>query len=123
MTRSVLDNGFDVVASTAGGKRTKYSVEYLSTGAIKNTVIGEDNLTSVSTDDLGGVINHISPDGTKTTSAVKPDPRFGMEAPITDTLRIKTPAGLTSAFTQSKTITQYIGNKVTGLTDSINYQR
>lgn len=42
-----------------------------------------------------------------------------METPLTDTLKVTTPTGLSSVFSQTRTVTQMTGSEITGLTDSL----
>ncbi len=46
-----------------------------------------------------------TPDGTVTTKVEGPDPRFGMRAPLTKSLSIQTPSGLTLTSTTTRTAT------------------
>jgi len=44
-----------------------------------------------------------SPDGTQIVSKQGPDPRFGMQAPITEKMTLTTPNGLSASVTTEKT--------------------
>ena len=119
LTRNDFENGHEVITTTAEGRTRIYRVESIPTGGTQITTIDENNLNTLKIDGQGGITTNISPDGSILTTRIKPDPRFGMQAPLTDTLRVTTPSGLTSVFTQARTITQVTGEEVTGITDSL----
>jgi YD repeat-containing protein len=118
LNRTELTNGYRVTKNTAEGRTTTYQVEFLPSGELKTTNTSEGNLTSSSIQNPDGTTTITKVDGMKSISVLGPDPEFGMEAPLTKSLSVKSPSGLTSIFSQSKTITQYTGDKVTGIVDS-----
>jgi RHS repeat-associated protein len=82
-----------------------YLVETLPTGDEHRVNTGTDGLK---TDDLirsNGTETVTSPDGTVETVVRGPDPRWGMQAPVISSDTIKTPAGVTSVFTEQLTAT------------------
>jgi|GEM_PF-5705903 len=103
---------------TAEGRKTTYRIEKLPTEDIRFTNIGEDRLATVTLQQTNGTTRTVSTDGTVTTSVSNPDPRFGMQAPLSD-VTVRRPGGLTSNVKQFRTVTQISGLQVTGLTDSV----
>jgi RHS repeat-associated protein len=117
LERTELTNGFEVTATTAEGRRTKYHVESIPTCGtyLKNT--SDNGLSTEFYYRLDGSSTIVSSDGTVTDQVNHPDPRFGMDAPLATTTT-KTPGGLVSTVEQSRIISQMTGLAVTGLTSS-----
>jgi RHS repeat-associated protein len=112
-------DGFEVTMTTAEGSKKKYEVEKIVIGTQKYTNSDVNGLKTVKRYGNDGSIQVTNPDGTIIDKKVKPDPRFSRQAPLIDTLKVTTPSGLVSTFSQNRTITQYTGDQVTGLTDSL----
>ncbi|MFA6054869.1 MAG: PKD domain-containing protein [Thermodesulfovibrionales bacterium] len=95
--------GFTVALSSALNRTNTYTVEYLSTGAIRkvNTYAGRgQRIATIGTDGSSTVI---APDGTVTTTTQGPDSRFGMQSPVTTAMTIRTPGGLEYNLTKTRT--------------------
>ncbi|MGD8782512.1 MAG: RHS repeat-associated core domain-containing protein [Ignavibacteria bacterium] len=119
LARTEYYNGMSVKKTTAEGYETDYLYVNRSDGSIQVIETDESELETETITDREGSITVNTPDGTISKTFYKPDPRFGMEAPLIDTLRIATPGQLESNFSQSKTITLYTGDQITGLVDTI----
>ncbi|MEJ2629376.1 MAG: hypothetical protein P8078_12585, partial [bacterium] len=119
LSKEELDNGFEVTYSTAEGLSKKYKSYLKSDGSKVMENINASGLTTVSESYPKGKTVLYSPDSTVTVKYLKPDPRYGMQSPLIDTLKVITPSGLTSVMTQSKTITEMSGLTVTGMADSV----
>lgn len=118
-SRQELPDGFEVTMTTAEGKTTTHKVVTDTDGTQTLTKTDAHGLETSMVYGSDGSKTVTSPDGATVVRSMKPDPRFGMQAPLTDTMKIIMPSGLTSVFSQTKTVTQMTGNEITGLTDSL----
>ncbi|MBZ4192710.1 MAG: hypothetical protein LAE24_00155, partial [Candidatus Contendobacter sp.] len=103
LARTELADGYTVTRTTALNRTTAYSVEDLSTGDMQRKVVTPDGLetqTLLGTNDSTRVT---APDGTVTVSLDTPDPRFGMQAPITTSNKVTT-GGLTATTSSTATV-------------------
>ncbi|MBA7695691.1 Virginiamycin B lyase [subsurface metagenome] len=105
LERTKTENGYEVSSTTAMGNTNIYSVERLSTGeklrvhkmgccAQNEELIGTDGSRTITW-----------ADGTVVTKVMGPDPRWGMLAPIQQSLTIATPGGLQYVIETSRTVT------------------
>lgn len=102
LARTELGDSYTVTRTTALNRSTAYSVEDLSTGDRRRKVVTPDGLetqTLLGTNDSAKVTE---PDGSITDSLDGPDPRFGMQSPITSSSKVTT-GGLTATTTSSVT--------------------
>ena len=111
LERTDAANGYTVKTTTASGLSSTYQVEYLPAGGERRKTTRycsscDDPVgTTVTVYGSDGTQTTTAPDGTVTTLTLGPDPRFGMLAPITQSLKVTTPAGLTSTLTTTRTAT------------------
>jgi RHS repeat-associated protein len=103
LTRTETANGYLVTRTTALGRVTTYSVEDLPIGDRLRTITTPDDLTTQTLEGTNGSTKTTEPDGTVTESLDGPDPRFGMQAPITTSSKI-TSGGLTATVTNAATV-------------------
>lgn len=99
-------NGYEVQATSAMGRVTHYLVETLTNGIQRRLTTYPDGTQMESLrgkDD--GTRTTTSPSGTVITSVEGPDPRFGMQSPVLNSLTIRTPAGLTNTVNSVRTVT------------------
>ncbi len=96
--------GSTVTKSTAMGRATAYKTETLPDGGTRRTVTSPDGSVSTSVVGLDGTRMETSADGTVATSLREPDPRLGMQAPAETSVTVRTPAGLTSTTSSSRTV-------------------
>jgi RHS repeat-associated protein len=118
-------NGYTVKTTTASGLSSTYQVQYLPTGGERWTTTnycscGNPVGTTVTVYGTDGTQTTTAPDGTVTALTLGPDPRFGMLAPITKSLTVTTPAGLTSTLTMTRTVTLSDPNNWLKLTTETN---
>ena len=74
-------SGYQVTHATADGVQTGYQVEFLPTGAERRTTLHPDGTATVTVIAPDGSRTVTEADGTVQTSAIGPDPRFGLQAP------------------------------------------
>ena len=88
---------------TAMGRRRQYITDYSAVGETRTTIdpSGLRNMTTRSS--TGGLVS-TSPDGTVEQTTFKPDPRFGIRAPLPEGT-VKTPSGLTMSYAASAVVT------------------
>lgn len=115
LARTTLPNGYTVTRTTGENRTTTYKVENLSTGNQQRTVITPDGATTATLTQTDGTIKTTAPDGTVTTAVEGPDPRFGMQAPLTKSLTIAS-GGKTATLTLTKTATLSDPNNPLSLT-------
>jgi RHS repeat-associated protein len=115
LARSEQDHGFSVALTTAGGMTTTYQLEYLPDGGQRRVNTCSCGLTTVDLIVADGSQTITAPDGTVTTEVLGPDPRFGMLAPLTASLIVKTPSGLTSTVSAARSITLSNPGNILGL--------
>ena len=96
LTRSVAGGATTVTHTTGENRATTFRVQRNPDGSIKRSVtdgVGRATVTEIGND---GVTTVTHADGTKMTQEVGPDPRFGMQSPVTTRITITTPSGVRS---------------------------
>ena len=104
LARTELEHGVEVSVTTAEGRVSRYRQEHLATGEERSTTIDTDGLQSVAVKTPDGTRTVTLKDGSQITTAIEPDPRFGMQAPMIKSASVTT-GGLTSSTTLSRTAT------------------
>lgn len=118
LARTGTNTDYTVTLTTALGRATKHRVQQLPTGATRQVTTepsGGQTLVQIGPND-GRTTT--TPDGTVSTFVPGPDPRFGMQAPVTKSLTVRTPSGRQSTLSQSRTVT-LVGSSVSRLTDTL----
>jgi RHS repeat-associated protein len=92
-------DNYEVSMTTALNRQTRYKVENLANGDHRRTNTEPDGSVTIQLEKTDGTTQTKSADGTIVTTIKGPDPRFGMQAPFTKSVVIKTPGGLTSNVT------------------------
>jgi RHS repeat-associated protein len=105
LARVPLDDSYRIDLSTAEGRTHSYSVETLPTEERRWSNTSPSGLTSETLFRKDGSRRMTFPDGTVTTETAGPDPRFGLQAPTTKSLQVRTPAGRTWSLTNERTAT------------------
>ena len=103
LARTELEDGYTVIRTTALNRTTAYSVEDLSTGDRQRKVLTPDGLETQTLLGTNGSAKVTEPDGAVTDSLGGPDPRFGMQAPITTRSTVTT-GGLTATTESTATV-------------------
>lgn len=104
LTRSVQGSATIVERRSAEGRKTVYRSERLGDGSLKRTVVDPAGADSTSIERLDGSVTIKRATGDETTYVLGPDPRFGMQAPISTRMSITTPAGHTRTAEVSRTV-------------------
>ena len=105
LVRSEFEGGYAVAVTTAENRTTTYRVEELATGDERRTRTapgGSQTQVLLRTDDTRRIT---LPDGITADFSGQPDPRFGMQSPLPETLVVTTPGGLSSTLTASRSLT------------------
>ncbi|MBI2877240.1 MAG: hypothetical protein HYY20_10190 [Candidatus Tectomicrobia bacterium] len=105
LSRTESDTGYTVAVTTALNRVRTYLVESLPAGGTRQVNTDPSGAQTEVTIGTDGSQTTILPDGTIMTLTEGPDPRFGMQAPVTSRLKITTPSGLTSTQTEARTVT------------------
>lgn len=105
LVRTELEDGYEVSRTTAMGRTTTYRVERLPTGDKRWLNTAPNGMSVESLFKTDGSQTTTLPDGTVVAIVQGPDPRFGMQSPVVNSLDISTPGGLTQAITMSRTAT------------------
>ena len=104
LERTDIAKGYSVKVSTGLNLNTTYSFLQLSTGDQRLTNTFPDGLSKQTLIGTNGSQTVTYPDGTLTTQVQRPDPRFGMQAPVVTNLTVITPKGLTGTITSERMV-------------------
>jgi len=110
-----------VVINTALGRTADFMTEFLGTGDIRQTITTAAGGKNMSLEKTDGSEQINLADGTTGKVTKGPDPRFGMQSPISGSV-IKTPSGLTYSASMTRNVTLANPSNVlsmTGFTDKI----
>lgn len=104
------DGGWETTLTSAMGRVRRYRTEILpATGAQKLTVTAADGTSSVTTSFPNRSSETVTADGMRTTVTMIPDPRFGLDAPVPQTVTVTSPAPFPArrvmTTTRSRTLT------------------
>ena len=103
IVRTDTTNRSSIGRSTALGRTTTYTTENLPGKVQRRTVTAPDATQYTSTETIDAATTHFTaPDGTVSTVTLRPDPRFGMESPITKIVSIRMPSSLQLAITNTR---------------------
>jgi RHS repeat-associated protein len=95
---------YTVTRTTAMGKVTTYRLEYLANGSQRSTVTGPHGDQTIVHENFTGTTEETQSDGTIITRGFGPDPRFGMQSPVPQYLKIEAPNVGTSEIIQTRTV-------------------
>ena len=118
LSRTELSDGYDVTKTSAEGRVATYRIQTLGNGDRNRISTAPDG--TVMTQVLGsdGTDMFTNPDGSIVVQTLKPDPRYGMQSPLTD-VTTTMPSGLTMTISQSRSVTYDTGGlALTGQTDT-----
>jgi RHS repeat-associated protein len=121
LVRTWLAQGYEVAHATAEGRGFIHRVERLATGDKRRTFVDPAGLGTTALLQTNGTTTLTEPDGTITTRVEGPDPRFGMQAPIPESLTLRT-GGLTASLATTRTATLADAHNplsLTTLTDTV----
>jgi RHS repeat-associated protein len=105
LTRTTFTNGYEVARTTALGRTTNYRVERLTTGGQRLVNTFPDGTMTEAIMGTDGSQTITYSDGTVVTMQYGPDPRFGMQSPVTTHTTMSTPSGLTSVTQNTRAAT------------------
>jgi RHS repeat-associated protein len=108
LTRTATANGFRIDLTSAEQRTRGYTVDELSTGDRQWILRSPSGTQSFTLFKTNGTRQTTRPDGTVVTEVRGPDPRFGLQSPVTSSLQIRTPSGLTSSST--RTVSAILGS-------------
>jgi RHS repeat-associated protein len=94
LDRTVSAEGSSVALTTAEGRVTVYAKTSPNQGDVLRTVTLPSGLANEALREINGRTTTLFPDGTTITRVLGPDPRFGMQAPMLQSLTATTPGGL-----------------------------
>ncbi len=104
LVRSELENGYEVEFSSPEGVKTRYITKTLEDGSREKTVQNPDGTRTSVIEKPKGIREMTYADGTVATLELQQDPRFGMQAPLTKRMEVRTPSGLTSVTTAKREV-------------------
>lgn len=116
LLRNVTSNSYTVTETSALNRILTKQVTNLPTGEELRTNTDAAGLQTTSLRGTNERRTTTVPDGTVTTTIDGPDPRFGMQAPLTRSLNIRTPSGLTFNGTTTRAVTLSNPGNVLSLT-------
>ena len=103
--RTETASGHSVTVTSALNRTRTYDIAGLSGGSYQRVNTAPSGLRSTTVVAPDGTQITTPPDGQVTSFTSGPDPRFGMQAPVSSTIRITTPAGLVSTLTETRSAT------------------
>ncbi len=92
LSRTVSTDGSTSILTGPDGLSRQVSIQSLTGGAFRRTTVDELGNTTVQEELVDGRHRRTDADGTVTTWRMGPDPRFGMSAPIVQSLQVQSPA-------------------------------
>ncbi|HSD84645.1 MAG TPA: hypothetical protein VLG46_12335, partial [Anaerolineae bacterium] len=105
LARTDRGDGYNVTVTTALSRTTTYQVTRTVTGTQTRTNVLLGGLTSEMVSNADGTYSTRALDGTRITSTLGPDPRWGMLSPLTANAQLQTPGGLSLTLASTRTAT------------------
>ncbi|MCP4699509.1 MAG: hypothetical protein GY862_22075, partial [Gammaproteobacteria bacterium] len=99
------EGAYTVAMTSREGRVSSFKVEPLSTGDLQRTNTAADGTVVQTLIKTNGETRVTRANGTVITSKQGPDPRFGMQAPVTESLTVSTPGGLTTSISSQHSVT------------------
>ena len=93
-----------VTVTTAEGRVTTFRTIYLADAKVRREVTA-GGIVSSTTTGADGIVVRTEPNGTTTTTTLKPDPRWGMVAAYPGTITMRNAAGVSKTSTVSRAVT------------------
>jgi len=103
--RTTSATGETATLTSSLGRTTTYQVQRLLAGGTQKVDTDPSGLVTTTLIKPDGTRTITAPDGTITTPVDGPDPRFGMLAPLLQSLTVQTPGGLTSTLSTTRSVT------------------
>jgi RHS repeat-associated protein len=104
LTRTSSGDSVTVTRKSAEGRTTTYVVAPRKDGTIDRWVTDGAGATTKTVVGTDGVVTVERPDGTVVTEEAGPDPRFGMDAPVTARMTVTSPEGLRTVMSRSRSV-------------------
>ncbi len=105
LARTASADGYAVNVTTALSRTTTYQVTRTVTGTQTRTNVLPGGLTNEAMSNADGTYSSRALDGTRITSTLGPDPRWGMLSPLTAKAQLQTPDGLSLTVASTRTAT------------------
>lgn len=119
LTRATLTDGYKVTVTSAAGRQKQYQVRYPDGGGEVLTNTDSAGLQSTTTYAPDASRVDVAADGTKRTTVTTGDTRFGMQAPLTSSVTLLFPSGLTSTTSSTRQVTLSDPNNPLSLTQLV----
>jgi RHS repeat-associated protein len=97
-------SGSTITSTTAMNRTTSYQLQNQPDGSTSFSVTDPSGGVNAQQTAKNGTVDSTKSDGTSTTALAAPDPRFEMQAPITQNATFSTPGGLTSTTQQQSMV-------------------
>ena len=105
LDRTGMGNTYTVTLATSLNRTSTFHAEPLATGGTRQVDTEPDGTQTEVRSGADAIRTTTTADGTVTTLTRGPDPRFGMQAPISKTLTVRLPSGLTSNLAMTRAVT------------------
>ncbi|MEW6298461.1 MAG: RHS repeat-associated core domain-containing protein [Thermodesulfobacteriota bacterium] len=102
---ATLRYGHEVATTTGLGRTKRYRIEQLLTGNRREASTAPDGTATTVLMNKDGTSSVTSATGMTSTSTESADPRFGMLAPLTSQLQLRTPGGRTLTASEGRSVT------------------
>lgn len=103
LAHTSLNNVSEVSMTSAEGRTTRYRTEFLPVGGRIRSKIHPDGTSTQTNFGAGGSRIVTAADGTQTARQYGPDPRFGMAAPVLQSMTVATPGNRKLFVTEQRT--------------------
>jgi RHS repeat-associated protein len=103
LKREEKDHGYLVTMTSKAGRASHFEVKSLPDGTRERINTAPDGTRVKTVIDTNGTTTVTSADGTVIVQTEKPDPRFGMQSPISENT-VTTPSGLSASTTSERSV-------------------
>ncbi|NOU68966.1 hypothetical protein GC096_33645 [Paenibacillus sp. LMG 31461] len=117
LTRTELSDGLSVTFTDAANRQTVYETRRVGSQTTR-TITEPGGAKSVVVNKADGSKEMTYTDGTKVTQKLESDPRYGMDAPILNQMKITTPDGRVVTYSETRAVERDNQGRFTSLTQT-----
>ncbi|NQX58142.1 fibronectin type III domain-containing protein [Paenibacillus qinlingensis] len=117
LTRNELSDGFSVTFTDAANRQTVYETRQVGSFTTR-TITEPGGAKSVVVYKSDGSKEMTYTDGTKVTQKLESDPRYGMDAPVLNQMKITTPDGRVVTYSETRVVERDNQGQFTSLTQT-----
>lgn len=117
LTRTELSDGLSVTFTDAADRQTVYETRKVGSDTIR-TITEPGGAKSVVVYKSDGSKEMTYTDGTKVTQKLESDPRYGMDAPVLNQMKVTTPDGRVVTYTETREVERDNQGRLSSLTQT-----